>query len=101
MTTYDAAVIQKFADRLYARANSIILTATVAGLVIGGGAGWALGVAANAGVSPAVFGGVGAVLFGLLGYSAGSSRAFSLKLQEQTALCQFAIETNTRNATAR
>lgn len=40
--------------------------------------------------------GVGLVLFGLLGWALGRERAFVLKLQAQTALCQTQIELNTR-----
>jgi len=39
---------------------------------------------------------LGAILFGLLGFWLGRERAFQLKLQAQTALCQAKIEENTR-----
>lgn len=91
---YDPSVIRKFAARLYARARSVMITYTFVGGVIG--------------AMPAVwftstyFGSweagllVGAVLGGAMGYALGVEKAFRLKLQAQTALCQVQIEANTR-----
>lgn len=39
---------------------------------------------------------LGALVVGLIGYVLGIQRAFALKLQAQTALCQVKIEENTR-----
>lgn len=35
MTRYDPTILQKFASRLYARANTIIFVCTLRGLVFG------------------------------------------------------------------
>ncbi len=90
MASYDPQIIQTFADRLYSQARTI---AFVYGLV-GAGAG-AIG-GDFAGNSTAM--GVGALLGLLLGVVVGIQAGFRLKLQAQTALCQLAIEQNTRHA---
>lgn len=43
-----------------------------------------------------LFAALGAVVAGLIGYAIGTEKAFQLKLQAQTALCQVKIEENTR-----
>ena len=94
--SFDPAVIQQFADALYRRAGTIVIFyALVAGL-LGGALGAAGGQATGLG---APVGGLALLVLGaLLGAAAGREKAFSLKLQAQTALCQVAIERNTRSA---
>lgn len=95
MTQYDPKVINEFADRLYAQANSIIMTHTSIGALAGCVAGYAAGHGSDsAGVFALVLGAVG----GGMGFSIGKQKAFTLKLQAQTALCQAKIEENTRRA---
>lgn len=91
---YDENVILDFADDLYRRAASLVVGHTVLGVVLGGLIGAAGSVATTnlSGVGVALV----AVLGGVLGFAAGRSRAFSLKLAAQTALCQVRIERNTR-----
>src|SRR5262245_13537508 len=95
---YDAALIQEFAQRLYRQANSIILTSTFMGAFLG-----AIVGAAGAGMA-GLRGSVGALaLLGvavgaIAGYVRGRERAFKLKLEAQTALCQVQIERNTSNS---
>ena len=85
---YDEKVIFEFASRLYKKARSIVVTYSFLGAIVGAGSGLALAQGAGAG-----FG----FLIGLLiGYTIGTDRSFSLKLQAQTALCQLQIEKNTR-----
>jgi outer membrane lipoprotein SlyB len=91
-TTYDPAVIQKFADKLYSQANSIIFVGTLLGLAIGACGGIAIGDHSTR----TTFSVAGAVVLGLLGFVIGSERSFLLKLQAQSALCQMKIEENTR-----
>ena len=95
MTKYDADIIYKFADRLYRQANFIIAAHTILGLLVGGIGGYYLGITLNIEALPIV----GAVLAGLIGLAMGNGRAFMLKLQAQTALCQVKIEENTRKGT--
>ena len=66
------------------------LAVVVIGLLVGGGAGYA----AEATVGTITI--IGVVLGGAIGYVWGTQRAFILKLQAQTALCQVRIEENTR-----
>jgi hypothetical protein len=101
MTAYDSQLIYEFADRLYRQAGGIIITYTLVFAVIGGVAGlfysnrssYATGM--SSGNTPAV---VLAIGLGALGYYVGVQKAFALKLQAQTALCQVKIEENTRRS---
>jgi len=89
MVSYDPSVINTFAQKLYDRASTI----TVAYI--------AIGIAVGAGIGKFSFDTVGmvvvAVFAGVIGYFIGSQRAFLLRLQAQTALCQVQIEYNTQS----
>lgn len=85
---YDPSVIQEFADRLYQKANGIIRNYTIAGVILLGFAGLS--------TSDPIFGAVGAVVGGVIGCAIGKEKAFSYKLQAQTALCQVQVEINSR-----
>lgn len=85
-TRYDATVIQQYADGLYAQAKRTVIVHALLGALIG---------LAAAFVTP-VLGLLGALLVGAIGYVIGQNKAFSLRLQAQTALCQVQIERNTR-----
>ena len=84
---YDPKVIMEFAERLYARANSIIISYTIIGIIIGGAGGMVSGKGVVAAIA--------AVIVGAIGYYMGREKAFQYKLQAQTALCQIQIEKNT------
>ena len=92
MTTYDPQVIFQFADRLYRQATQAIASSAIIGVVIGLAIGYYLQK------SIGLYALIGAVVLGLIGYVLGTQRAFALKLQAQTALCQVKIEENTRKA---
>jgi len=109
MTGYDPQVIQKFADRLYRRATVVMVASTVFGVLFGGMGGLGACVsaispflehgnsAALTGLAVSLMGSLlGAMISGLGGYIAGRERAFRLKLQAQTVLCQLKVEENTR-----
>jgi hypothetical protein len=89
MIKYNADVIQQFAQDLYNRASSIIFANTVMFALGGTLAGYA------AFGKVAAF--IGLLVGGAIGYYIGAQKAFLLKLQAQTALCQAEIEKNTRN----
>lgn len=97
--SYDENVIVTFAERLYRRAATIVLAYAFLGGLIG-----ALvvgGVAVGSHIHSDSTAGIGVVvaLIGVvLGAIVGSERAFALRLQAQTALCQVQIERNTRAA---
>jgi hypothetical protein len=91
-TQYDPAIIQKFADKLYSQANTIIIACTLLGLVVGAAGGYAVGDYST----KTTYAGLGAIVLGLLAFAIGTARAFVLKLQAQVALCQKKIEENTR-----
>lgn len=87
MIEYDPSVMRGFADELYHRAKTIVMVNTaifgLVGALIGG-------VVKGTGV---------AIIAGLIaagiGYYLGLQKAFLLKLQAQTSLCQVKIEENT------
>ena len=86
---YNPGVLQKFAQRLYARANSIVALYALAGAILGAG----LGGVGGSSLDIAQLGIIlGAVFFGLVGFSIGSERALALRVQAQTMLCQMSIE---------
>lgn len=101
MVQYDPTVIHTFVERLYRQAKSIVVTATVLGVLVGFIGGAALGNMnrdlRDASTMIMIF---GVVIGGGLGYAIGQARAFALRLMAQTALCQVQIEENTRRGAA-
>ena len=95
MANYDPKVIQLFADKLYKKANSIIALYTFVGLMIGGVGGFSLGHYSGDMTIIQWAAIIAALIAGLLGFAIGREKAFLLKLQAQTALCQMKIEQNT------
>ena len=93
-TTYDPEVIQQHADRLYRQASALTGTYAFFGLVLGGAGGLVVGGLAEA--DPAPLGAFGAIVGAVIGGVIGHSKGFQLRLQAQLALCQLAIEKNTR-----
>lgn len=96
--TYNPEIIERFASKLYERADNIVWRWGCIGMFLGLLAAWQI-TTANGGMPPPFRIGVTAVfvIIGLLvGRSIGTDRAFHLWLQAQTALCQVAIERNTR-----
>jgi len=86
---YDPEVIHELAARLYAQAHAIQVLYSLAGALVGGGV---AGIAT--GEYPwAIAGGLAGAL---LGFAVAGSRAFALRVQAQTVLCQAEIEENTR-----
>jgi hypothetical protein len=88
MAKYDPDIIHKYADQLNTRADLIIVTFMIGGLVIGFVLGGILG-----GQKPIILAAIG----GGFGFVMGTQRAFILRLLAQTALCQVQIEINTRS----
>ena len=96
MIQYDPAVIEKFAARLYSKANSIIAVWAILGLVLFAGGAWFAFVGQDTEIRQGLTAALG--LFGaFVGFSVGSEKAFLLKLAAQTALCQVQIEKNSRH----
>lgn len=95
---YDPSIIRQHATDLYARAARTVFIWTVI-----------VGAVATLGAIALIFPKyptgdptrMGVLVLGVLGlmvgYMFGSSRAFAIRLQAQLALCQVAIEENTRN----
>jgi hypothetical protein len=100
-TKYDAAVLQQYADDLYTQARwAIYSTAFIYSLVTFG----VCFVLSNSGtifranfhlsLDPGVL--LVALIGGAVGVAAGRKKAFKLKLEAQTLLCQRQVELNTR-----
>ena len=88
MIEYDPNVIRGFADALYKRAASIVVTNAAIFGVVGAVGGYSLKGGGTAVLALVIGAG--------LGYYLGLQKTFLLKLQAQTALCQVKIEENTR-----
>jgi len=92
---YDPAVIEEFASRLYYRARSLLVVYGLVGFVIGA----VLFFGASQATSGGEILGVIALIFAtLIGAAYGREKGFMLRLQAQQALCQVAMERNTRGA---
>lgn len=90
-TEYDPELIQKLADKLYSQAKTAIWLSTLVGFIAGGSIGFSASHGSGVGAI------IGIVLGAVVGYIIGQSRAFSLRVQAQIALCQRQIELNTRH----
>lgn len=95
MVEYSSDVIEQFAERLYKEADSIVWNYTAAGFMLGGVAGFLVFAPFMLllAIIPAV---VAAVFCAIVARGMGQAAAFKLRLQAQQALCQVAIEKNTR-----
>lgn len=99
-TEYDAQILQKYADDLYARARWVVFKFTlgtglltfVASVVLF----QKIGTGSDSAGPAVVLAAIGAVF----GFVAGRSRVFSLKLEAQKILCQRQIELNIRAVSA-
>src|SRR5688572_15107356 len=98
---YEPGVIIDFAQRLYSQARSVEAIYAVIGAMLGGLAGILLGMQIAGGAIAFLLAALGVVSVGLFGLVIGRTRANSLRLQAQTALCQVQIEANTRGAHTR
>ncbi|HEY6177388.1 MAG TPA: hypothetical protein VIX73_23185 [Kofleriaceae bacterium] len=96
MVAYDEQVLQKFAAQLYRQALQVVITSTLVGVLLGAGVGWLLVNLRPMLVSHSVAIAGLAILFGLAGYSSGQAKAFMLRVQAQTLLCNAQIERNTK-----
>ncbi len=101
MSQYDPAILETFADKMYARATNITLTWAFLGLVIGGTAGAVVyGVSQSQVRHLAVAFETWCVCAGLLGavvgFLVGLEKAFWIKLEAQKVLCLLQTEVNTR-----
>jgi len=95
MVTYEAEIIYKFADHLYKKAKSVILTNTLLGFGISLLLCFFVGYFTRE--AGAVQGFIPAIIVGTAGgYLIGKEKAFTMKLQAQTALVMVKIEENTR-----
>lgn len=92
MPRYEASIIERFAEKLYARANWTIAIYTLIGAAVGFGGSFYFALQAREEWIYIL----GIVVGAAIGFYMGTQRAFMLKLQAQTALCQIEIERNTR-----
>jgi uncharacterized membrane-anchored protein YhcB (DUF1043 family) len=99
---YDSALIYEFAARLYAQAGRVVFLYALMGLLVGTVAG---GLVAQTTISGLDTRGqrqstllTGMIIGGVAGVLLARERAFQLRLKAQLALCDVAIEENTRRA---
>ncbi len=103
--TYDAAILQKYADTLYSQAWAIIATTAlkygsivfIATLLVSSGVNYLkhpIGTPEPDATAALLF----AAIAALVGLAAGRRKAFLLKLDAQRILCQRQIELNTRGS---
>lgn len=102
MAQYDEAILQSFANRLYARAARITVEYVLGGAAIGAFIGympviawyWRDSTTRSPDVSTPMW--VAAIVFAVVGFVIGQAKAFDYKFRAQTVLCQLQIERNTR-----
>ena len=98
--TYDPQVIEQFAENLYRKASSFVVSSIIMGAALGAAFGAVpLTSLGEAWPVPALFGFatlmIGAIFGAAIGYVVGDTRSFGYKLQAQSALCQLQTERNT------
>ena len=101
---FDPSVIERYAEQLYRKADSVRVGSIITGAVLGAIVGAApmtpfdsyLPIPATFGMAAIL---IGALLGGFLGYAIGESRAFRIRLQAQMVLFQLQLERNTAAAT--
>lgn len=98
MAVYDSGILEEFADRLYARASTVVLKCIFVWFLLGLIAGGALvtWIRPSDAVGVLFIVGFSSFIFALIGYFIGNGKAFELRLEAQRTLCYVAIELNTR-----
>jgi hypothetical protein len=104
MVKYDPNILQKYAEKLYSSANFIVFIVTTFFALVGFGLGLGLGrdiapthvAPENQSMAVWIFGVVGCVLVGIIGFMIGQALTFWYRLKAQLTLCQKQIELNTR-----
>jgi hypothetical protein len=97
MLQFDPTVIQTHVQRLYDTANFVVALYTIFGLLGGAMIGFGFANMNNMNEEGVVSLVVGLVI-AALAFAVGQSKAFTMRLEAQTALCQLQIEGNTRAA---
>ena len=90
MVQYDRSILESFATDLEKQARNVIAISGLIGFLVGGALGYGLGK----GPLPLGLAMLGAVM----GIAIGRARAFQLRVQAHTLLCQVEIEKNTRKS---
>jgi hypothetical protein len=100
---FDPNIIERYAEQLYRKADSVRIGSAVAGAVLGvvfgavpvSPLGPYLPIPSSVGMATIL---VGALVGGFLGYAVGEGRAFRARLQAQMVLFQLQLERNTSGA---
>jgi hypothetical protein len=100
LPAYDPKIIERAAEKLYGKAQSVVHGCIAAGIVVGAAFGAVpLTSLGDAWPIPAVFGFAtalcGSLVGGVVGFVIGDTRAFGYRLQAQSTLCQVQLERNT------
>jgi hypothetical protein len=96
MIPYDPQLIQRFAAHRCLVAKGMVLVYVLAGVVIGGIAGLAVGRLVGDSGAAGIHAAVGAVLIGLAGFPTGLEKSFKMRAEAQRLLCMLQIEENSR-----
>jgi hypothetical protein len=100
LPAYDPTIIERAAEKLYGKAQSVVHGCISAGVVVGATFGAIpLTSLGDAWPIPSIFGFAtalcGAIVGGVIGFVIGDTRAFGYRLQAQATLCQVQLERNT------
>ncbi len=103
LPAYDPKIIERAAEKLYGKAQSVVHGSIAAGMLFGAAFGAVpLTSLGDAWPIPAVFGFAtalcGLLVGGVVGFVIGDTRAFGYRLQAQSTLCQVQLERNTAAA---
>ena len=94
---YDADLAQTLANRLHAKAKTVVVKYTIFGAVLFSALFYfAPGFGFSFGLVPTKSLGVGLLIGVVLGFALGQKKAYQLKLAVQLILCQLQTEKNTR-----
>lgn len=93
-TKFNPAIMQEYANRLYAKAATLVLQYTCLGIVTGAGMGFGIYWFNDTLLWPSI--GAGSLMFGILGYTKGKDSVFVIHLLAQQSLWQVQMELNTR-----
>lgn len=100
MVRYDPGILRQFSEKLYSRANVVLVTTTMISTLIACAIGFPLGQFVESAFHAQKVVGTIVMMTGVLGLGVGaiigSQRAFMLRMTAQQVLCQVKIELNTR-----
>ena len=92
MAEYDRKVLETAANRLYSKAQSIILSTTIKAILLGVIIGYGLTLLPSVQYSAQTTCLAGAIVCGLAGVAIGKEKAFEIRVEEQRLRCLLKLE---------